>query len=107
MCGIVLMVLKFTYLVNVKTMKTIAQNFLAFSEKLNFNSWNVHVKLYSYRNLSYQYRSHLQHNTPHANLFAKLKNTTNDLRPKTIKYHFREIWKQTTTKNKETNLLVK
>jgi hypothetical protein len=26
-----------TYLVNVKTIRTIAQNFVAFSEKLNFN----------------------------------------------------------------------
>ena len=35
-CAIVVMVLKFTYLVNVKTMRTIAQIFVAFSEKLNF-----------------------------------------------------------------------
>ena len=35
MCAIVLMVLKFT-LVNVKIMRTIAQIFVAFSEKLNF-----------------------------------------------------------------------
>ena len=100
------MVLTHMYLENVKTIRRIAQIFLAFSEKLNFNSWNVHVKLYSYGNLSYQYRSHLQHNTPHASLFAKLKNTTNDLRPKTIKYYFREIWEKIKT-NKGTNLLVK
>ena len=37
MCAIVLMDLKFTYLVNVKTIRTIAHIFVAFSEKLNFN----------------------------------------------------------------------
>ena len=36
MCAIVLMILKFTYLVNVKTIRTIAQIFVAFSENLNF-----------------------------------------------------------------------
>ena len=36
MCAIVLMGLKFTYLVNVKTIRTIGQIFVAFSEKLNF-----------------------------------------------------------------------
>ena len=35
-CANVLMVLKFTYVVNVKTMTTIAKISMAFSEKLNF-----------------------------------------------------------------------
>ena len=35
-CAIVLMVLTFKYLVNVKTMRKIVQIFVAFSEKLNF-----------------------------------------------------------------------
>ena len=36
MCAIVLMGLKFTYLVNVKTIRTIGQIFVAFSENFNF-----------------------------------------------------------------------
>ena len=38
MCTIFLMVLTFMYLVNVKTMRKIAQIFVASSEKLNFNA---------------------------------------------------------------------
>ena len=31
----------YIYLVNVKTMRTIAQIFVALSEKLNFDIWNI------------------------------------------------------------------
>ena len=46
MCAIVLMDLKFTYLVNVKTIRTIAHIFVAFSEKLNFKVSKGSVSLY-------------------------------------------------------------
>ena len=63
--------------------------------------------MYNYWNFSYQYRSHLQHNTPHASLFEELKSTTNDPRPKTINYYFRKIWKkQKQKKAKAKHLLV-
>ena len=43
-CVIFLMVLTYTYLVNVKTMREIAQIFVAFSEKLYFTKFYDIVK---------------------------------------------------------------
>ena len=46
MCAILLMDLKFTYLVNVITIRTIAPIFVAFSERLNFKVSKGRVSLY-------------------------------------------------------------